>query len=51
MPPTLESVASALLSAGFAALTAIFAKLGLHGVNSDLATLLRTFVIIFVLGA
>jgi transporter family protein len=41
----------ALLSAGFAALTAIFAKIGLQGVDSDLATLLRTFVIIFVLGA
>ena len=58
MPSTLESIASsngwlvwALLSAGFAALTAIFAKIGLQGVDSDLATLLRTFVIIFVLGA
>jgi transporter family protein len=34
----------------FAALTAIFAKLGLMGVDSDLATLLRTFVIAIVLG-
>jgi transporter family protein len=41
----------ALLSAIFAALTAIFAKLGLAGVDSDLATLVRTFVIILVLGA
>ncbi|QFY45017.1 EamA family transporter [Candidatus Methylospira mobilis] len=41
----------ALLSAAFAALTAIFAKLGLAGVDSDLATLLRTAVIILVLGA
>lgn len=41
----------ALLSAVFAALTAIFAKLGLAGVDSDLATLLRTFVIVLVLGA
>lgn len=34
----------ALLSAIFAALTAIFAKIGLEGVDSDYATLLRTFV-------
>jgi transporter family protein len=39
----------ALLSAVFAALTAIFAKIGLEGVNSDLATLIRTFVIVGVL--
>lgn len=41
----------ALLSAVFAALVAIFAKIGLEGVDSDLATLLRTFVIVAVLGA
>lgn len=41
----------ALLSAVFAALTAIFAKLGLEGVDSDYATLVRTAVIIVVLGA
>jgi transporter family protein len=41
----------ALMSAAFAALTAIFAKLGLAGVDSDLATLVRTVVIFFVLGA
>jgi transporter family protein len=41
----------ALLSAGFAALTAIFAKLGLQGIDSDYATLLRTCVIICVLAA
>jgi len=41
----------ALLSAVFAALTAIFAKVGLEGVDSDFATLVRTTVIIFVLGA
>jgi bacterial/archaeal transporter family protein len=35
----------ALLSAVFAALTTIFAKLGLAGVNSDFATLIRTVVI------
>lgn len=39
----------ALLSAVFAALTAIFAKIGLVGVNSDLATLIRTAVIFVVL--
>jgi len=41
----------ALLSAAFAALTAIFAKLGLAGVDSDMATLVRVVVIFFVLGA
>jgi len=40
----------ALLSAVFAALTAIFAKVGLEGVDSDLATLVRTFLILIVLG-
>lgn len=39
----------ALLSAGFAALTAIFAKIGIQGVDSDLATLVRTAVVIVVL--
>ncbi len=39
----------ALLSAVFAALTAIFAKIGLEGVDSDLATLIRTAVIIVIL--
>jgi len=39
----------ALLSAVFAALTAIFAKIGLEGIDSDLATLIRTAVIIVVL--
>jgi transporter family protein len=34
------------LSAGFAALTAIFAKVGVENVNSDLATLIRTIVIL-----
>ena len=37
----------ALLSAGFAALTAIFAKVGVENVSSDLATLIRT-VVVFV---
>jgi bacterial/archaeal transporter family protein len=41
----------ALLSAVFAALTAIFAKIGIRGIDSDLATLIRTGIIIVVLGA
>ena len=39
----------AMLSANFAALTAIFAKIGIQGVDSDLATLIRTMIIIVVL--
>jgi Predicted membrane protein len=39
----------ALGSAVFAAFTAIFAKVGLEGVDSDYATLIRTFVIMLVL--
>ena len=39
----------ALLSAGFAALTAIFAKLGVDRVGSDLATLIRTVVVLTLL--
>ena len=39
----------ALLSAVFAALTAVFAKIGIRGVDSDLATLIRTVVILVVL--
>lgn len=38
----------ALLSAVFAALTAIFAKAGLKDVNSDLATAIRTAVILLI---
>ena len=41
----------ALLSAAFAALTAIFAKVGIERVNSDFATFIRTIVIIAVLAA
>jgi transporter family protein len=41
----------ALFSAVFAAMTAIFAKIGLEDVDSDLATLVRTFVIILALAA
>jgi transporter family protein len=39
----------ALLSAVFAALTAIFAKLGLAGIDADFATLVRTWVILAAL--
>ena len=39
----------ALLSGACAALTAIFAKLGIQGVDSDLATLIRTAIVILVL--
>ena len=38
----------ALLSALFAALTAIFAKVGIKGVNTDLATAIRTVVIVIL---
>lgn len=38
----------ALLSALFAALTAIFAKVGIQGVDTDLATGIRTAVIIVI---
>lgn len=41
----------AILSAIFAALTAIFAKIGIQDVDSDLATLIRTAIIIVVLSA
>ncbi len=41
----------AVLSAVFAALTAIFAKIGLEGVNPDLATLVRTVVVVVLLAA
>ncbi|BCH28594.1 transporter [Mesorhizobium sp. L-8-10] len=40
----------ALLSACFAALTAIFAKVGVEHVNSDFATFVRTIVILGALG-
>ena len=38
----------ALLSAFFAALTAIFAKIGIKNIDSDLATAIRTIVILFL---
>ncbi|MBI3700875.1 MAG: EamA family transporter [Afipia sp.] len=39
----------ALLSATFAALTAIFAKVGVTNISSDIATLIRTVVILALL--
>src|SRR6202035_2020592 len=52
MPP--ETFSSwqvwAVLSAVFAALTAIFAKVGVENVNSDLATFIRTIIVVCVLG-
>jgi transporter family protein len=39
----------ALLSAAFAALTAIFVKVGVETIDSDLATFIRTIVIVAVL--
>lgn len=38
----------ALLSALFAALTAIFAKIGIKGVDTDLATAIRTVIILIL---
>jgi len=38
----------ALLSAFFAALTALFAKIGVKGVDSNIATAIRTVVILFI---
>ena len=39
----------ALLSAFFAALTAIFAKIGVENVNSNLATAIRTVVVLIMI--
>lgn len=41
----------AFLSAGFAALTAIFGKIGVQAISSDMATLIRTVVILAVISA
>ena len=49
MPAADNWVVWALLSAVFAAATAILAKLGLEGIDSDYATLVRTVVILVVL--
>jgi len=51
MAPSMSWLPWALGSAVFAALTALFAKVGLEGIDSDFATLLRTIVIVAVLGA
>ncbi len=37
-----------MLSAGFAALTSILAKVGIEGVNSNLATAIRTVVVVVI---
>lgn len=49
MPASDNWVVWALLSAVFAAATAILAKIGLEGIDSDYATLVRTAVILVVL--
>src|SRR5215468_10872341 len=51
MPPdTLNSWQLwAVLSAVFAALTAIFAKVGVEDINADLATLIRTVIVLITL--
>ena len=38
----------AIASAVFAALTSILAKVGIDGVNSNLATAIRTFVVLLM---
>ena len=51
MPASDNWLVWALLSAVFAAATAILAKIGLEGIDSDYATLVRTAVILVVLAA
>ena len=41
-------IAFALLSAFFAAVTSIFAKIGIEGINSNLATAIRTIVVLIM---
>lgn len=41
-------IAFALLSAFFAAMTSIFAKIGIEGINSNLATAIRTIVVLIM---
>jgi bacterial/archaeal transporter family protein len=50
MPESQSWIMWGLLSGMFAALTAVLAKVGLEGVDSDYATLVRTVVILLVLG-
>lgn len=38
----------AVLSSVFAALTAVFAKIGLNGINSNLATAIRTVIVLIM---
>lgn len=51
MPANFSWLPWALLSAAFAALTAIFGKIGVANIGSDLATLIRTIVILGTLAA
>ena len=51
MATTSSWITWALLSAVFAAMTAIFAKVGIQGIDSDFATLIRTAIVIVVLSA
>ena len=51
MPPRHGWLLFALGSAFFAALTAVFGKLGVAGINSNLATFIRTVVILGVTAA
>jgi len=51
MPESQSWLLWALPSAVFAAATAILAKIGLEGIDSDYATLVRTTVILVVLAA
>lgn len=51
MGSTANWIGWALGSASFAALTAIFAKLGVSQINSDLATFIRAVVILLALAA
>ena len=46
MPAIFSWLPWALLSAAFAALTAVFGKIGVADIGSDLATLIRTVVIL-----
>ncbi|WP_281778653.1 EamA family transporter [Lysobacter auxotrophicus] len=49
MPPWSSWVPWALLSACFAALTAVLAKLGVRDVDSNLATAIRTIIVVLLL--
>jgi transporter family protein len=51
MRPLLSWQLWAVLSAAFAAMTAIFAKVGVENIGSDFATFVRTLVIVVVLAA